>query len=460
MSLKRSYNFLQQLADTSSTNEKVLLLKKFLQDKQFRKVVVYALDERKKYHINQVPKYKSGNLFTGSNKQIFKILDKLSNQTGATDKDKQSLFSLASADQETHEIVSRIVKKDLRCGCSAKLINNAVPMTIETLPYQRCSTDKKIQNIKYDKELGAIVQEKGDGTFVAVHVQKDGEIKFYTRNFSKVHQLHKLKSIIRNGIISIHKKKIIDKGTIDKTFKGGFLERVYHGEMLVYKNDKILDRKTGNGIVNQCIQKTALQSDADCMIIKLWDSLPEKEFWSGECKIQYNARLRHVMKFVSSINNDCIQLIETQRVFSYEEAKDFYAKIRKENGEGAILKNVNSVWKDGTSTQQIKMKNVSDAEMRIVKWKKGVKGTKYEKCMGAVLFATDDKKVQVWVGTGFSDEERKKNWDKEIGKVSTIEYESLIKDKNKDIYSLYLPRHDEQRFDRADTDTLEDLLTR
>ncbi len=462
MSLKRSYKMLSKLADTSSTNEKVSLLKKFLQDEQFKKVILYTLDERLKYNIKQIPKYQNKtNLFTGSNKQIFKELDKLSKQTGASNLDKQNLFNLASIDQETYEVVARIVKKDLRCGCSAKLVNNAIPCTIAYLPYMRCSTDKKIKNIKYDKELGAIVQEKGDGTFVAIHIDKDGEAKFYTRNFSKVHQLHKLKAIIRNGIIDIHKKKIIDKGLIDKTFKDGFLQRVYHGEMLVRKNGNILDRKTGNGIINQCIQKTALQSDADCIIIKLWDSIPEKDFWKKMyCDIQYNTRLRQTMKFVSAINNDCVQLIETQRVFSYEEAQKFYSRIRKEEKEGAILKNAHAIWKDGTSTEQIKMKNVSDAEMRAVEWKKGEKGTKYEKYMGAVLFETDDKKVQVWVGSGFSDAERKKYSNKDLGKISTIEFESLIKDKNKDIYSLYLPRHSEQRFDRNSTDTLESLKNR
>ena len=65
------------------------------------------------------------------------------------------------------------------------------------------------------------------------------------------------------------------------------------------------------------------------------------------------------------------------------------------------------------------------------------------------------------VGTGFSDKERKQNWNNEIGNVVTISCESIIKDKrNNKKHSLYLPRFDEIRRDRNNAQTLKDMQQR
>lgn len=460
MSLKKIHEMLVQLAETPSSNDKKEMLKRFLQNKKFATVIRYALDERMKYNINKTPAYFEVKGKKPKVKEIFKFLDKLNEQNGATDKDKINLFLCAGIDQETHEVISRVVKKDLKCGCGVKLINEAVPNTVYYRPYMRCSTEKKIDRIIYDKVLGAIVQEKADGTYVDVEVDGLGEAKFYTRNYSKVHQLHKLKAIIKNGSVILNGKKIVDKGIMDKTFKGGFLNRVYQGELVVVKEGKVLDRKTGNGIINQCIQKTALQSDADCVCLRLWDSVPLKEYWEGIYKKEYNSRLRKISKFIASVNNSAVQLIETQRVFSLEEAQAFYRRMRKLGKEGAVLKNVFGFWKDYTSPDQIKMKNISDAELRVVEWEFGDKGKKFEKCMGRLHLQTDDQQLKVSVGTGFSDEDRSKQREYYLGKIVTVEFESIIKDKKSNTYSLFLPRFVEIREDRNDTDTLEDLLTR
>ncbi len=107
-----------------------------------------------------------------------------------------------------------------------------------------------------------------------------------------------------------------------------------------------------------------------------------------------------------------------------------------------------------------KDKNVQDAELRIIGWSYGEKGTKYEKMLGSLQCETDDGKVKVSV-SGFTDDQRKLDWNKEIGSIITVEYESLITDKKrKDVYSLYLPRYADLRYDRDKTDTLEDLLKR
>ena len=245
-------------------------------------------------------------------------------------------------------------------------------------------------------------------------------------------------------------------------FKENFLGMVYTGELLVRKNGKILPRKTGNGILNSCLHGTADPEDAKCVIFKCWDCLPLKSFYEGYHRAIYNTRIFETSQFVRAVNDpDFVDTVMTKRVNDYEEAHEFYGEMRKVGKEGAILKNLDLVWKDHTSTDQVKMKNVSEAELEIVGWESGKEGTKYELCMGAIKCRSAEGSLEVSVGSGFSDEQREADWDMAIGEICTVEFESVIQDKrNKGKYSLFLPRFKEVREDRDTPDTIKDILKR
>lgn len=461
--LKSVYEKLEKLEQTPSTNKKVTLLKNFLEDPLFFKVVTFALDERYTFYVKDFPKFKKHKSKTSTN-EIFKKLERLDAQRSATKKDKKELFKISSVNKGTYEVVRRICIKDLRCGCSTKLFNKAKPGSVAYVPYQRCSTEKKIGNITWDK--GAICQEKADGTFVNVWIRSEDKINFITRNFQKVHQLKMLKQAILHGVKKTVNFKpgqrfgILNQGKS----KSEFIGKVYHGELVVVKNGKVLDRKTGNGIINQCIQGTASAKDANCVTLRLWDCIPEKEFWiDHKYKIAYQTRVFNVNKFVHAVNDPSyVQSIYSKYVKSLQEAKDFYAEIRRKGREGAIVKNVDGTWKDndGGSPDQIKMKNVSDADLRVVGWNKGEKGKKYEHLVGSIICETECGNLNVNI-SGLTDEQREWDWDMMIGDIVEVEYESVIKDKTgKKKHSLYLPRFICTKPDRSQADTLKQLLKR
>jgi len=233
------------------------------------------------------------------------------------------------------------------------------------------------------------------------------------------------------------------------------------GEFLICIEGKILPRKTGNGILNSCLQNTADSNMAKHAIIKLWDAVPQKDFWTGHSDIGYKYRLGRTSMLINSMKNpDLLSLIKSKKLYSLKKAQAFYKQLRLDGKEGAIVKNIHAKWKDHTSPDQVKMKNVSDAELRIVGWKYGKEDTRFAECMGSVQLESDDGLIKVSV-SGFKDAERLEDWDGRIGKVVTLEYEGLITDKSRpDIHSLYLPQNLELRPDRSDTDTLKDLKTR
>lgn len=446
MSLKVVYEKLLKIKGTSSSNAKTLLLtESLLNDAVFKRVIVLMYADDTHYKINKLPPFVSqGGAFSEKplTSELFECLEKLAEQKGASNADKQELARLASIDPETYEVVKRIVNKDAKCGFGGKTINKAYKDLLFLMPYCRCSTaKKKMGNIDYVR--GAIGQEKADGMFSNMIIGSDiDDSLIRSRNGNIVHQMDHLHDFFR---------------FIPRAYR----DTVYMGELLIMLNGRILPRKTGNGILNSCLQNAAPSDKACHAIIKLWDAVPQKDFWAGSCDIGYTKRLSRCSELVKEmVNRDTMTVIKSQKLHSLEEAQAFYKILRLEGKEGAIVKNLDAKWKDHTSPDQVKMKNVSDAELRVVGWKYGKEDTKYAEVVGSVQLESDDGLVKVSV-SGFSDAERLLDWDARIGKVGTLEYEGLISDKNRPgIYSLYLPQNLEMRPERSDTDTLKDLKTR
>ena len=436
-----AFNDIRQLTMTSSTLDKVSLLRTFLAAHPFfKKVVVYALDSRLSFNVKKFPKELSQP--SGSIDDLFKHLDYLASRDGASNADKAKLFSLASHSKELFEIVKRICTKDLKCGVGVSLVNTAVADTVFEIPYCRCSTDKKIGNIRYP----AFVQEKADGLFCNCIISEMGEITFLTRDGKELLQLDNLRSAIYNFLPS------------------KYYGNVLQGELRIRHDGKLLSRQEGNGIFTSCQFGTADQAMADKAVLCLWNIVNINDFWVyQETSVPYVEAFKKIGEIAAILGPaHCVELVKTKVVYTYEEAWEFYLMIRAEGGEGAILKNFNFLWKYHTSTNQIKLKNVSDADLIIVDWELAKEDSKYDGLMGAIICETRCGLLRVKVGTGFPDDLRKINWDDEIGNICEVLFESVSKAKTDKLHCLYLPRFNGFKRDRTreTADTLEDLLKR
>ncbi len=434
-SLDYIYDWLENIKNTPGINDKIAMLIIYLSDSAFLQVIQLMYDAHLHYGVKEIPLCKKN---TFNRRKLFTFLKTLSTQKGASDVDKRKLAKLCSISAKTRKLVHKIINKDAKSGFGAKLINKAKPGTVFIEPYMRCSTEKKIDRIVYP----AIVQQKADGLFVNIKIYKNDTIEFITRNGKKVHQLGKLKSILR--------KKI------PREFHG----IVFHGELLIQQNGKILNRQTGNGVFNSCLSNTADQKLADKAIIKIWDVVTLKAYNAHKFDLDYIKRYKRCKKLVKLVNHAAFMCVRTKKVNTYAEARSFYKYIRSIGGEGVILKNFSLKWKNHTATDCVKLKNVIDFDLKLIGWKKGKKGTRFENYMGALICESECGKLHVSIGTGFSDTEREKNWDNEIGKIITVSCESIIKDKSKQQHSLFLPRYIELRPDRNVAQTLKDMQKR
>jgi len=446
-SLKNVYDTLESIKSVGSTLQKEEILHEALQDTTFLKVIQYMYDPRRKYKTKKLPAFQSMYVLKDSVgvDGIFKQLDSMALQKGASKQDKDFLSQLASIDEETWEIVQRVCVGDARAGINTRTINKVRKGTIKFTPYCRCSTKKKIQNIIYP----AIWNEKANGAYAEMRITTKNisrKIRFGTRDSHKIHKLKHLKNELRQ--ISEN-------------------NNVYCGELRVWNTDgSIMDRQTGNGIINQCIQGTVNKQLARRVFFSMWDCIPLDDYFAGKCTIPYDDRFERVKNLVTYVHDDTLfRAVKYQIVANLEEAQELTnAEILKGN-EGGVLKNLKAPWKDGTSTENIKMKARFEGELRAIKWEHGDKGKRHEHRMGRIIFETDDGLVRTAVGSGFSDKMREEDMDKHMGRIAELEYESLSESKLRKSgtpkYKLYGPATFScWRDDKDTTDTLEDLKNR
>ena len=74
--------------------------------------------------------------------------------------------------------------------------------------------------------------------------------------------------------------------------------------------------------------------------------------------------------------------------------------------------------------------------------------------LGALTVQSADGSLVCNVGSGFTDEDRDTISTDIIGSIITVKYNEIIKDKNSDTRSLFLPRFIEIRLDKTEVDTL------
>ena len=265
---------------------------------------------------------------------------------------------------------------------------------------------------------------------------------------------------------------------------------VYIGEALIYVDGKPLDRKTGNGLINKFIKREttleSLQSKIDAVLnsgryltgknlkiseeIKqkeqefteidktlhfvIWDSLTLQEFEEGISTRPYTERFGEAIK--ATFMTSKLKPVPSYRVYSMKEAQAIADEFISEGGEGAVVKKLDAIWKDGTSKDMLKIKAVLDADLLCVDVEEG--SGKYKGKVGALVLETSCGRLRVKVGTGVTDKDRDKPFDYYIGKVIEIQYNEFIKSKSKTTDSLFLPRFVEVREDKNTATSYEEII--
>lgn len=442
MNSREIFQKIKEIAATSSKIEKQRLVNEAVADSDFRKVLQYTYDPFKTYGVKKIPEFVSDGDNLDFDEKTWGMLNSLGDRSLSGGLASISISQhLARLNQDSAELLTRIIRKDMRAGFSESTINKACKGLIPDFPYMRCSL---VKDADFSTWNAFISQEKADGMFANINVYEDGSVDILSRQGSP----------FPTAAIS----EFVEDASL--TFEPGTQT---HGELLVSFNGSILPREKSNGVLNSLLKSGILESGHH-LIFLAWDQVPLQFIKTkGSFHVPYANRLSLLNQQITNAARTSIKLIPTKVFKKLEDAYSHYAELLAKGKEGTIVKHPNAIWEDKTSKFQIKLKLEVDVDLEVKAVQDGREGTKNEGKAGALTCQTSDGKLVVDVAV--KNEEMRSRIDSDrsdfIGRIITVRANSIMKPSNDSgFHSLFLPRMVEAdyRRDKTNADSLQQVI--
>ena len=430
-----NYNdYFNDLASHSSRNYKIETLEASRNDSVLRRIIHLALDPFTQFYIRKIPKYTPNHTDHAASldfalNELYAFTSREVTGNAAIDRLSNLLSAIGYDDAK---VIERIIQKDLKCGVSVSTANAVWTDLIHEYPVMLCSAfdQKLVDKVQYP----AFVQTKMDGMRFNAIV-RDGKVEYRSRNGKEIQLL----------------------GNLDEDFikLAGDVDCVFDGELLVVDADEvILDRQTGNGILNKANKGTISAVEADMVRATIWDFIPYLYFVEGHYSASYGNRWEVLCNLRDSNQLEKVHLVSSWNVENYDEAKTLFEGLLAQGQEGIILKDRNGAWENKRSKTQIKFKGEQECDLKIVDVEEGT--GKYTGLLGAIVCESADGILKVRVGSGFNDDHRKTYGKELIGKIVAVKYNMRSTNKAGE-ESLFLPIFVEVRDDKDVADSIGDI---
>ena len=449
-------SILEKLENTNSQKEKIEILKTMNEvQKRWFSLCYNSLIT---FGVKKIPEYtsESNSLDTVS---IMDILEKEFVTREITGNAAIERLRDILSNAEEPEVVERLIKRDARCSVNSTLLNKVFPNLIPEIPCMLAQpmNEKTLKNIKFP----AFSQLKADGMRCIAFITSNN-VRMFSRNGTEI-----ICEPLKNTLMTI--------GQVEENLLSDNAALMLDGELICYKDNKLLDRKTSNGICNKVLKGTANENELNLIQMQLWDivRVDSNTFNPLEDK-SYEKRLEDLYSILNMSVFSKLEVIPTEVVNSMEEALEHFQKMLSQGLEGTILKNQDAKWSNTRSKDLVKLKEENTIDLLVVDIEEG--SGDFEGGLGAIICETSDKKLRVRVGTGFSFEDRgfvndlsngkkvvkqiksleevSKNY---LGKIVEVKYNQTIKSKGKDEMSLFLPRLVCVRNDKDTANSIEEI---
>lgn len=386
------------------------------------------------------------------------------------------------------EVIRRIIARDLRIGAGSTIANKVWKSLIPAQPQMLANpySEKNVSHIKFP----AYAQLKADGARCFAEIKGDtvDDVKLLSRAGNEYLGLDKLKlelikatekaretnpdGILIDGELVWFPVEAQVESSLDHLFGS---EESNAGEVV----EQIVSSRTeGNGIMNKALKGTISSQEAEGVKFQVWDFVPLTAYQGIKSK-KYHERFADLSAAVKDFGR--VILIENFLVKDLKEAREVYAKYIEMELEGIILKNLDGIWEDRRSKNQVKFKEVIAFDLECVDT---YPHRQDPNKLGGVYLRSRCGRVRVKAGSGFKDTTHKKDendewiyipfderdeldreylWsirDEIVGTIFEGECNSWqTSESRKEPYvSLFLPIIKKIRRDKTDANTFEEIF--
>ena len=344
--------------------------------------------------------------------------------TGHAARDAIKLAMDIATRAQWNDFYRRILIKDMRAGFGEKSVNSvakkskkpqyAVPVFECMLAHDGANHEAKITGKK-------LVEPKLDGVRVLTVVDYESRtVVMYTRNGKELVNFPHLVKVFEDNLDNFARSYVFDGEVVSESF---------------------------NSLMTQVHRKSDVNA-TDARLV-LFDVIPLSEFKQGQSSMGQRRRSAFLRENFSGIIADsgCMEIVAQQEfdldVFTDTIAFADYNKAAVAAGyEGIMIKDPNGKWEGKRSTAWLKQKPFIEVSLEIVAVEEGT--GRNQGRLGAVICSgmDDGKRIQVNVGSGFTDADRKEYWlaqESLIGQVIEVRADAVSQNQD-GTYSLRFPR--------------------
>lgn len=446
MTIKKIFD---EIANESSTNEKMNILKKYKDDELLKRVLYLANSKRVKYYIKQIPKYEATPVF----RILSLALDQLNvlsdrEKTG-NDAIEHLIDVLSHLSKEDAYIVERIIEKDCKIGMGTRMLNKVWLELIEKTGYMGCKPYSKDLLKKILSKGKAFSQKKMDGRFVNIIV-RGGEVEMESRqgeptildNPKFLNELKQLKDCVLNAELTMD--------NVSRYESNGIIAS------LISIANKINDGEDVNKEISKFEEKHMEYRKAlNSIRVTAWDTLTPDEYYDRSSATPYNKRFDNVINTVKGF--DMLSVVESKMVSTLEEAIKHFEEIIRKGDEGTVLKSLDGAWKDGKPSYQVKLKKEVNLDLKIVGFNYGT--GKNAELISSVNVESADGLLKT-SPTGITEEkmiEITENQDELLNTILEIKCSGISQDSEGN-YSVLHPVYKLERTDKKKANTLAECI--
>lgn len=398
-------SIIKLIGNTSSSNDKLYLLKKNEDVKGLKEVLKFIYNPYCKTGISskklEVALNSIGPARDVEWSEAIEYFSK--NQTGTlADLTFAGTFvssSYRNYGEEAMDLAKAIVTQDLKIGVTSTTLNKVYGA--DFIPKVGCMLGTLYGDVGPQKtNWPCIVTEKLDG-IRRILVKENDVVKCYSR--------------------SGH----LDEGLVEIIAEAKYLpdNTVYDGELLAAGDfkDSIALRQATNSIANSKGEKTGLT-------FNIFDMVPVDEFYRGQSK--KNALIRK-LTLGAMLMDESIQYLDERwatliqafgihrelqhikpvpilgLVNNMADVEPIVASIWAQGGEGVMLNSTSGLYEIKRSKELLKVKHTEEHTLVVID---AIEGTgKFENMLGALV--VEYKGNRLGVGSGFTDEQRKHIWE-------------------------------------------------